>query len=46
MSKSPNKHNRLHCNVAPLGDELCKAIDDEEVSAKQDLKVRGKILCD
>merc|ERR1712176_1410764 len=46
MSKSPNKHNRLHCNVAPLGTELAAAIDDEEVSAKQDLKVRGKILCD
>jgi elongation factor 2 len=46
MSKSPNKHNRLHCSVSPLGDELAKAIDDEEVTAKQDFKVRGKILCD
>ena len=46
MSKSPNKHNRLHCSGAPLGDELAKAIEDDEVSAKQDFKVRGKILCD
>merc|ERR1712183_1027691 len=46
MSKSPNKHNRLHCTWAPLGDELSKAIDDEEVTAKQDFKARGKILCD
>jgi len=22
MSKSPNKHNRLHCNAGPMGDEL------------------------
>jgi len=44
MSKSPNKHNRIHCNAAPLGDELCKAIDDEEVSARQDAKEREKKL--
>jgi len=44
MSKSPNKHNRLHCSGQPLGEELCAAIDDGAVSDKQDFKVRGKIL--
>merc|ERR1712066_1128014 len=46
MSKSPNKHNRIHCTAAPLGDELSKAIEDGDVSDKQDQKVRGKILQD
>merc|ERR1712110_1228217 len=46
MSKSPNKHNRLHCSGAPLGDELAKAIEDGEVTDKQDVKTRGKILQD
>jgi len=36
MSKSPNKHNRIHCTAAPLGDELSKAIEDGDVSDKQD----------
>jgi len=44
MSKSPNKHNRLHCNAEPLGAELCEAIDKDTISAKQDAKERGKLL--
>merc|ERR1712195_181695 len=36
MSKSPNKHNRLHCSAQPLGDELAAAIEDDVVNAKQD----------
>ena len=46
MSKSPNKHNRLHCSGAPLGDELAKAIEDEEVNNKQNMKDRAKVLQD
>lgn len=44
MSKSPNKHNRIHCIASPLGDELSDAIEAGDVTDKQDVKVRGKIL--
>merc|ERR1711935_477561 len=27
LSKSPNKHNRIFCKAAPLGDELAQAIE-------------------
>jgi len=46
LSKSPNKHNRLYCKAAPLGDELSQDIDDEKVSAKQDPKIRYRVLAD
>jgi len=46
LSKSPNKHNRLHVTACPLGDELALAIDDEKVSPKQDPKARRVILRD
>uniref|UniRef100_A0A0E0C7D6 Tr-type G domain-containing protein n=1 Tax=Oryza meridionalis TaxID=40149 RepID=A0A0E0C7D6_9ORYZ len=52
MSKSPNKHNRLYMEARPLDKEdlqqdepsLCKAIDDERIGPKDDIKERGKIL--
>merc|ERR1719273_857990 len=37
MSKSPNKHNRLHCTASPLGDELSDEIEEGKVSDKQDM---------
>ena len=46
MAKSPNKHNRIHCQAMPLGDELSKAIEDGDVTDKQEAKVRAKILQD
>ena len=46
LSKSPNKHNRIYCTALPLGDDLSKAIEDEKVTAKQDVKIRYKILQD
>merc|ERR1711935_459045 len=46
LSKSPNKHNRIFCKAAPLGDELAQAIDDDKVSSKQDPKARRIILRD
>jgi len=46
LSKSPNKHNRLHCTAAPLTDELAKKIEDESVTPKQDPKERARILQD
>jgi len=46
LSKSANKHNRVYMAAAPLGDELAQAIEDEKVNAKQDVKIRYKILQD
>ena len=44
MTKSPNKHNRLHMYAECLGDELSNAIDDETVSARDDPKKRNEVL--
>ena len=44
LSKSPNKHNRIFMKCQPLGDELSKAIDDDEVSMKDEVKARAKVL--
>jgi elongation factor 2 len=46
MSKSPNKHNRLYFKAAPLGDELTKKIDEGEITPRDDVKIRGRILAD
>jgi len=36
LSKSPNKHNRIFCQAAPLGDDLSQAVEDDKISSKQD----------
>jgi len=46
MSKSPNKHNRLHVDAEPLDDELSDEIEEGKVSDKQDMKERAKHLQD
>jgi len=46
LSKSPNKHNRLFMRACPMPDGLAEDIDDGEVSAKQDFKIRGRYLAD
>jgi len=46
LSKSPNKHNRLFMQAAPLGDDLSDAIEDEKVSSKQDKKLQYRMLAD
>ena len=46
LSKSPNKHNRLHCTAAPLGDELSNDVEDDKIGAKQDPKERARKLQD
>ncbi|KAK7055204.1 p-loop containing nucleoside triphosphate hydrolase protein [Favolaschia claudopus] len=46
LAKSPNKHNRLYVSASPLGDELTKAIEDGEVNAQDDFKVRARVLAD
>merc|ERR1712170_341499 len=44
LSKSPNKHNRLFMKAVPMPDGLPEDIDNGEVTAKQDFKIRGKHL--
>lgn len=46
MTKSQNKHNRIHGTSGPLGDELAGLIESGEISANQDAKTRGKRLVD
>jgi len=46
LSKSPNKHNRIFCVAAPLGDDLSNAIEDDKISSKQDPKIRYRMLAD
>ena len=44
LSKSPNKHNRIFCVAAPLGEDCAKDIEDDKIGSKQDPKDRAKIL--
>ena len=46
MCKSQNKHNRLQGTSAPLHEELPNLIESGEISPTQDIKLRGKRLCD
>lgn len=46
LAKSANKHNRLFVDAEPLGPELCKAIDDGEVTAGTESKILGRQLAD
>jgi len=46
LSKSPNKHNRLYVTACPLGEDLTNAIDAEEVTFKEDQKIRSRKLAD
>ena len=44
MSKSPNKHNRLYVEAAPLEEGLSEAIDEGTIGPRDEAKARGKIL--
>jgi elongation factor 2 len=46
VSKSPNKHNRVYMTAEPLGEEFCKAVDDNQITAEQEVKARARILAD
>merc|ERR1712100_651338 len=46
LSKSPNKHNRLHQKGRPLGDKLSLMIEEEKCGPKTETKERGKMLID
>ena len=38
LSKSQNKHNRLYAVAEPLGEDLCYALDNKEISARDEPK--------
>jgi len=44
VAKSPNKHNRLYMYCQPMNLELCKLIEDDEIKATDDLKLRARRL--
>merc|ERR1711870_84933 len=44
LAKSPNKHNRIYLQAAPLEEELNVAIEDGSVGPKAEAKARNKIL--
>jgi len=46
LSKSPNKHNRLFMKCVPMPEGLPEDIDNNEVSNRQDFKIRGRYLAD
>lgn len=46
LAKSPNSHNRLFFNAEPMSEELCQAIDNGQVSAKEEFKARAKTLAE
>jgi elongation factor 2 len=46
LSKSPNKHNRLWCTAEPLADGLAEAIEDGQVTPRDDPKTRARVLAE
>lgn len=46
VSKSPNKHNRLYMYAEPLNIELCKLIEEDEITQRDDPKKRARRLAD
>lgn len=46
LSKSPNKHNRLHMTACPLPDGMAEDIDKGDISPKDDPKTRARILAE
>ncbi|KTW25986.1 elongation factor 2 [Pneumocystis carinii B80] len=46
LSKSPNKHNRIFMTAEPITEELSLAIESGKISARDDFKVRSRIMAD
>merc|ERR1712151_275111 len=46
MSKSANKHNRLHCNAEPITEELAQDIENEKITMKMEPKERVRKMVD
>jgi len=46
LSKSPNKHNRLYVKAVPFPDGLSEAIDNGEITPRDDPKTRARKLAE
>ncbi|GBE77662.1 Elongation factor 2 [Sparassis crispa] len=46
LSKSQNKHNRLYVKALPFEEELSQAIESGKINARDDFKVRARVLAD
>jgi len=46
LAKSPNKHNRLYLTAEPFADGLADAIENGKINAKDDPKIRAKVLAE
>jgi elongation factor 2 len=46
LSKSPNKHNRLFMKAVPFPDGLAEDIDKGTVNARDDFKIRARLLAE
>merc|ERR1712070_1125279 len=42
LAKSPNKHNRMYVTAEPMGEELCKSIEDGPAGPKAEAKERAR----
>lgn len=46
LSKSQNKHNRLYLKAQPLDEELTLAIENGKINARDDFKLRARLMAD
>jgi len=46
IGKSPNKHNRVYMTAEPLGDDFCKALDNNDFDINGDMKIRARYMAD
>ncbi|KAI0698399.1 eukaryotic translation elongation factor 2 [Cerioporus squamosus] len=46
LSKSQNKHNRLYAKAQPIEEELTQAIESGKINARDDYKIRARVLAD
>ncbi|KAJ1644649.1 translation elongation factor 2 [Coemansia asiatica] len=44
LSKSANKHNRIHMIAMPIDEELTKFVEDKKITPRTDAKEMGRIL--
>merc|ERR1719337_600709 len=43
LAKSPNKHNRMYVTAEPMGEELCKSIEEGPAGPKAEAKERARL---
>lgn len=46
MSKSANKHNRIHAKAEPLAEGFAEEVEEGKIGPKDDVKERAKYLND